>query len=158
MRWRYALSNMVLYEQSGTMVPYATHVAPWHLLKPAMCVTVLHPASMTWLGQAAVVWDPVPVSAAVPASTKTKTRATAQVVAADGVIYMVLEYGDIDLARLLAKQEAARRDQHATGAQPDENFIRLYWQQMLQARARATRRAQRADAAQSAPSAHGKVL
>jgi len=55
-----------------------------------------------------------------------------QVVAADGVIYMVLEYGDIDLARLLAKQESARRT--AAGAQPDENFIRLYWQQMLQVR------------------------
>ena len=53
-------------------------------------------------------------------------------VAADGVIYMVLEYGDIDLARLLAKQESARRT--AAGAQPDENFIRLYWQQMLQVR------------------------
>ena len=51
-------------------------------------------------------------------------------VAADGVIYMVLEYGDIDLARLLAKQESARRT--AAGAMPDENFIRLYWQQMLQ--------------------------
>ncbi len=48
------------------------------------------------------------------------------------MIYMVLEYGDIDLARLLAKQESARRT--AAGAQPDENFIRLYWQQMLQVR------------------------
>lgn len=48
-----------------------------------------------------------------------------------GVIYVVLEYGDIDLARLLAKQEAARRA--TPSAQPDENFIRLYWQQMLQA-------------------------
>ena len=65
----------------------------------------------------------------------------AQVVAADGVIYMVLEYGDIDLARLLAKQEGARRDQAAAGAHPDENFIRLYWQQMLQARACMNRRA-----------------
>ena len=53
-----------------------------------------------------------------------------QVVAAEGVIYMVLEYGDIDLARLLGKQEAARRA--AGNVQPDENFIRLYWQQMLQ--------------------------
>lgn len=51
-------------------------------------------------------------------------------VAAEGVIYMVLEYGDIDLARLLSKQEAARRA--AGNTQPDENFIRLYWQQMLQ--------------------------
>ena len=53
-------------------------------------------------------------------------------VSAEGVIYVVLEYGDIDLARLLAKQEAARRA--APGALPDENFIRLYWQQMLQVR------------------------
>ena len=43
---------------------------------------------------------------------------------------MVLEYGDIDLARLLAKHEKACRD---GGSQElDENFIRLYWQQMLQ--------------------------
>ena len=48
------------------------------------------------------------------------------------MIYMVLEYGDIDLARLLAKQESASRS--TAGAQPDENFIRLYWQQMLQVR------------------------
>lgn len=53
-----------------------------------------------------------------------------QVVAAEGVIYMVLEYGDIDLAHMLAKQEAARRA--AGDTDPDENFIRLYWQQMLQ--------------------------
>lgn len=45
---------------------------------------------------------------------------------------MVLEYGDIDLARLLAKHEQARRE--GGGADElDENFIRLYWQQMLQA-------------------------
>lgn len=44
---------------------------------------------------------------------------------------MVLEYGDIDLARLLAKHEQARRE--GGGADDlDENFIRLYWQQMLQ--------------------------
>ncbi len=44
---------------------------------------------------------------------------------------MVLEYGDIDLARLLAKHEQARRE--GGGADElDENFIRLYWQQMLQ--------------------------
>ena len=44
---------------------------------------------------------------------------------------MVLEYGDIDLARLLAKHEKACRE---GGSQElDENFIRLYWQQMLQA-------------------------
>lgn len=43
---------------------------------------------------------------------------------------MVLEYGDIDLARLLAKHEKARREDGAEDL--DENFIRLYWQQMLQ--------------------------
>ena len=54
-----------------------------------------------------------------------------QVIQAEGIIYMVLEYGDIDLARLLAKHEQARRE--GGGADElDENFIRLYWQQMLQ--------------------------
>lgn len=43
---------------------------------------------------------------------------------------MVLEYGDIDLARLLAKHEKAQREGGVTDL--DENFIRLYWQQMLQ--------------------------
>jgi len=56
-----------------------------------------------------------------------------QVIQAEGTIYMVLEYGDIDLARLLAKHEQARRE--GGGADElDENFIRLYWQQMLQVR------------------------
>jgi hypothetical protein len=58
----------------------------------------------------------------------------AQVIRGEGLIYMVLEYGDIDLARLLARHEAARAERGAGG--PDENFIRLYWQQMLQARRR----------------------
>lgn len=54
-----------------------------------------------------------------------------QVIQSEGTIYMVLEYGDIDLARLLAKHEQARRE--GGGADElDENFIRLYWQQMLQ--------------------------
>jgi hypothetical protein len=44
---------------------------------------------------------------------------------------MVQEYGEIDLARLLAKHEAARQ-QGVGGGEMDENFIRLYWQQMLQ--------------------------
>ena len=53
-----------------------------------------------------------------------------QVIRTEGLIYMVLEYGDIDLARLLAKHEKACRE---GGSQElDENFIRLYWQQMLQ--------------------------
>ena len=33
-----------------------------------------------------------------------------QVLQAEGTIYMVLEYGDIDLARLLAKHEQARKE------------------------------------------------
>jgi serine/threonine-protein kinase TTK/MPS1 len=72
----------------------------------------------------------------------------AEVVPGEGLILMVLEYGDIDLARLLARQ--ARQGAGAAGgggapapgnppasppppAEPDENFIRLYWQQMLRA-------------------------
>ena len=54
-----------------------------------------------------------------------------QVLQAEGTIYMVLEYGDIDLARLLAKHEQARKE-GGGGVEIDENFIRLYWQQMLQ--------------------------
>jgi len=54
------------------------------------------------------------------------------VIKGEGLIYMVLEYGDIDLARLLARHEAAQREGGATDL--DENFIRLYWQQMLQVR------------------------
>ena len=43
---------------------------------------------------------------------------------------MVLECGDIDLARLLARHEKGRRE--GAAGEIDENFIRLYWQQMLQ--------------------------
>jgi serine/threonine-protein kinase TTK/MPS1 len=73
----------------------------------------------------------------------------AQVFADEGLVYMVQEYGEIDLARLLAKHEANRRQAVAAaggsggsggaaadgggGGGIDENFIRLYWQQMLQA-------------------------
>lgn len=46
---------------------------------------------------------------------------------------MVQEYGEIDLARLLAKHEAGRRAGGGGGSgELDDNFIRLYWQQMLQ--------------------------
>jgi serine/threonine-protein kinase TTK/MPS1 len=73
-----------------------------------------------------------------------------QVFAEEGLIYMVQEYGEIDLARLLAKHDAARREAAGQAGRAgrdalDENFIRLYWQQMLQvwrhtdARAGATR-------------------
>jgi hypothetical protein len=62
-----------------------------------------------------------------------------QVFRAEGLIYMVQEYGEIDLARLLSKHDTARREASGAGEQRtllqdnlDENFIRLYWQQMLQ--------------------------
>lgn len=45
----------------------------------------------------------------------------------EGLIYMVLEYGEIDLAHLLTKQS-----ERANG-RPDGNFVRHYWQQMLEA-------------------------
>lgn len=55
----------------------------------------------------------------------------------EALIFMVLEYGDIDLARLLQKQETARKERGTSSPDlpntVDENFIRLYWQQMLQA-------------------------
>jgi hypothetical protein len=70
----------------------------------------------------------------------------------EGLIFVVLEYGDIDLARLLQRRDRQRAEQAAGraaagGAAPatpsgapgaagaplevDENFIRLYWEQML---------------------------
>lgn len=55
-----------------------------------------------------------------------------QVFREEGLIYMVLEYGDIDLARLLHNHEEARRKGGGSEGEIDENFIRLYWQQMLQ--------------------------
>lgn len=57
-----------------------------------------------------------------------------QVHRAEGIIYMVLECGEIDLARLLQKREAARREQGIAAEDLDENFIRLYWEQMLTVR------------------------
>ncbi|KAK2075783.1 hypothetical protein QBZ16_001524 [Prototheca wickerhamii] len=57
----------------------------------------------------------------------------AEVYRAEGIIYMVLECGEIDLARLLQKREAARREQGQPVSSLDENFIRLYWEQMLTA-------------------------
>jgi len=53
-----------------------------------------------------------------------------QVIKSEGLIYMVLEYGDIDLARLLQRHEVTQKEGGHT--ELDENFIRLYWQQMLQ--------------------------
>lgn len=65
-----------------------------------------------------------------------------QVFTDEGLIYMVQEYGEIDLARLLAKHDAVRRAAAGVDLAKggllqdnlDENFIRLYWQQMLQVR------------------------
>ena len=58
----------------------------------------------------------------------------------DGIIYMVLECGDIDLAKLLQRHEAALQErkthshqQSPGGIEVDENFIRMYWEQMLHA-------------------------
>lgn len=59
----------------------------------------------------------------------------------DGIIYMVLECGDIDLAKLLQRHEAARQERrsitggssHTSGTDVDENFVRMYWEQMLHA-------------------------
>ena len=48
------------------------------------------------------------------------------------MIYVVLEYGDIDLARRLAQQEAKRRA--TAGALRPENFIRQTWEEMLEVR------------------------
>ena len=66
----------------------------------------------------------------------------------EGLIYMVLEFGDIDLAKLLQRHEQTRRERlqelqkgndrackssqsNCQQYQIDENFIRLYWEQML---------------------------
>ncbi len=66
----------------------------------------------------------------------------AEVVREDAVIYMVLEFGETDLAHLLARRSASR--DAAAGASAastsvaarlstDENFLRLYFQQMVEA-------------------------
>jgi hypothetical protein len=46
------------------------------------------------------------------------------VIRPEGLIYMVLEYGEIDLAHLLTKQS------QKSGGRPDGNFVRHYWQQV----------------------------
>ena len=60
----------------------------------------------------------------------------------EGIIYMVLECGDIDLAKLLQRHEAALQERRrGNGSNPsstgehyvDENFVRMYWEQMLHA-------------------------
>lgn len=48
----------------------------------------------------------------------------------DGYIYMVLEYGEIDLARMLSQKWNEMDGSYQT---IDENWLRFYWQQILQA-------------------------
>ncbi|GAV76216.1 LOW QUALITY PROTEIN: Pkinase domain-containing protein, partial [Cephalotus follicularis] len=47
----------------------------------------------------------------------------------DGYIYMVLEYGEIDLAHMLSQ----RWKEDSFNQSIDDNWLRFYWQQMLQA-------------------------
>ncbi|KAG9451108.1 hypothetical protein H6P81_011073 [Aristolochia fimbriata] len=46
----------------------------------------------------------------------------------DVYIYMVLEYGEIDLAHMLSQKW---KDTDCSNGQIDENWLRFYWQQML---------------------------
>lgn len=46
----------------------------------------------------------------------------------DGCIYMVLEYGEIDLAHMLSQKW---RELDSTTSTIDENWLRFYWQQIL---------------------------
>ena len=55
-----------------------------------------------------------------------------QLLVKEQLMYVLLEYGDTDLARLLHRQEKARKERGESGYL-DENFIRLYWEQMLRA-------------------------
>ncbi|XP_058089683.1 serine/threonine-protein kinase MPS1 isoform X2 [Magnolia sinica] len=48
----------------------------------------------------------------------------------DGYIYMVLEYGEIDLAHMLAQKW---KQMDNSSLQIDDNWLRFYWQQILQA-------------------------
>ncbi|XP_041013449.1 serine/threonine-protein kinase MPS1 isoform X3 [Juglans microcarpa x Juglans regia] len=48
----------------------------------------------------------------------------------DGYIYMVLEYGEIDLAHMLSQKW---KEMDGTNQTIDENWLRFYWQQILQA-------------------------
>ncbi|KAF5806503.1 putative mitogen-activated protein kinase kinase TTK family [Helianthus annuus] len=47
----------------------------------------------------------------------------------DGCIYMVLEYGEIDLAHMLSQKWRELDDSKSTTL--DENWLRFYWQQIL---------------------------
>ncbi|KAG1334668.1 serine/threonine-protein kinase MPS1 [Cocos nucifera] len=48
----------------------------------------------------------------------------------DEYIYMVLEYGEIDLAHMLSQKW---KEMNKSGWKLDENWLRFYWQQMLEA-------------------------
>ncbi|WKA09488.1 hypothetical protein VitviT2T_027128 [Vitis vinifera] len=48
----------------------------------------------------------------------------------DGCIYMVLEYGEIDLANMLSQKW---KEMDSSDRTIDENWLRFYWQQILQA-------------------------
>ncbi|XP_034905128.1 serine/threonine-protein kinase MPS1 isoform X1 [Populus alba] len=48
----------------------------------------------------------------------------------DGCIYMVLEYGEIDLAHMLAQKW---KEMDSSNQTINENWLRFYWQQILQA-------------------------
>lgn len=43
----------------------------------------------------------------------------------DGYIYMVLEYGEIDLAHMLSQKW---KEMDSTNQRMDENWLRFYWQ------------------------------
>ncbi|KAL6909427.1 hypothetical protein ACP4OV_001708 [Aristida adscensionis] len=48
----------------------------------------------------------------------------------DHYIYMVLEYGEIDLAHMVAQKW---KERNSSNMKIDENWLRFYWQQMLEA-------------------------
>ena len=54
----------------------------------------------------------------------------AEVCPTEKLIFMVLEFGEIDLAHMLAKREK-QRESH--GGAIDDNFLRLYFEQMVEA-------------------------
>ena len=62
--------------------------------------------------------------------TKLSLIPALQVLRAEGLIYVVLEYGETDLAHLISWHEQAQREAGRTDV--DEAFIRCWFQQMLQ--------------------------
>ncbi|XP_031496655.1 serine/threonine-protein kinase MPS1 isoform X2 [Nymphaea colorata] len=51
----------------------------------------------------------------------------------DVCIYMVLEYGEIDLAHMLSQKWKEFKETDRPNMQMDENWLRFYWQQILEA-------------------------